>query len=457
MTRSTVLADRSQAGALWSRSAALLARKGRSLLSDPTARKGVLALFDQALFSGTNFLTLVIIGRTCLPEALGIYQLVLSIVLIAYLVQDAVIGAPYRIYCHQRSGSRLDSYTGSALAHQGILAALTVLCLLGLNASIRLGFGPRSLEPAVWGLLPAVPFLLLRECIRRISFARLKMRTAIAIDATVASLQLGSLLLLAWLGLLSVVAVYAVIGMSCAVAAAGWFALGGVGLRFRRSIVVRDWKRNWSFSKWTLGSLLVANGTPIIVLPWFLALAHGEAATGVLAACAGLVGLSNTFLVGIDNMLGPKSAHSYVHGGFNELCRLVRHWTLLMSGAVAGFALCVWLAGDLLPVAVFGEQYAGTASILTILALNVLAAAIGMGPGNGLWAIEKPSANFAASLCDLIATIVAAAWFILPFGVMGAALAILAGTCCGTIMRWAMFARYVRASQMGRHSTEGSR
>lgn len=437
---------------LWLKAAA---DRIQRLLSDSTARKGVLALVDQALFSGTNFLTIVIIGRTCLPESLGVYQLVLSIVLMAYLVQDAVIGAPYRIYCHQRSGRDLTRYTGSVLVHQGVLAASTVLCLLLLLASIGLGFGPQSLRSAVWALLPAAPFLLLREFIRRISFARLRMVTAVAVDATVATLQLGTLGFLAWHGLLSVGAVYVVIGGSCAAATLGWFVKRDVKFRIRRADLLPDWKHNWSFSKWTLGSLLVANGTPIIVLPWFLAFAHGESATGVLAACAGLVGLSNTFLVGIDNMLGPKTAESYVRGGVRALTRLVRNSTAFMALAVGAFCLAIWIAGDLLPVLVYGDHYTGTSLILAVLALNVLAAAIGMAPGNGLWAIERPSSNFAASLCDLIATLVAAACLILPLGVLGAALAILAGTCCGTVMRWMLFLRYLSVARTHRIAAEG--
>jgi O-antigen/teichoic acid export membrane protein len=331
------------------------------------------------------------------------------------------------------------------LIHQLALSALLMLGLLGLLLAIRWGVGPQALEPALWVLLPVVPFVLLREFIRRISFARLQTTAAIAVDGCVATLQLGGLVLLAWWGSLTVWAIYGVIGASCAAATLGWFAFRDLPLRPRKVRILADWRHNWSFSKWTLGSLLVANSTQILILPWFLTGAHGEAANGVLAACTALVGLANTFLVGVDNMLGPKMAHSYVSGGARELRRLGAKSTVLLSGVLAVFCLAVWLAGDQLSLAVYGSQYAATGTIVTLLTLNILAAALGMAPGNGLWALERPSSNFAASLCDMTATIAVAACLVWPWGVQGVAVAVLTGTSVGTTMRWVMFWRQLRA------------
>jgi O-antigen/teichoic acid export membrane protein len=147
-------------------------------------------------------------------------------------------------------------------------------------------------------------------------------------------------------------------------------------------------------------------------------------------------------------MLGPKMAHSYVSGGARELWRLGAKSTVLLSAVLALFCLAVWLAGDALSLAVYGSQYAGTGTIVLLLTLNILAASLGMAPGNGLWALQRPSSNFAASLCDMTATIAVAAYLVWPWGVEGVAIAVLTGTCVGTTMRWVLFMRQLRMLQV---------
>src|SRR5262245_43944882 len=68
----------------------------------PLAAKGVLAIFDQALYSGTSFLSAVLVGRTTSPDHLGQYYLVLSIVLVIAGVLEQLVAAPYAVYSKRR-------------------------------------------------------------------------------------------------------------------------------------------------------------------------------------------------------------------------------------------------------------------------------------------------------------------------------------------------------------------
>jgi O-antigen/teichoic acid export membrane protein len=267
----------------------------------------------------------------------------------------------------------------------------------------------------------------------------------VLLDGAVCSLQLGGLLWFALHGSLDLLRIYLVIGASCAIAALAAFALKALPVRISQVRVASDWRQNWGFSKWTLGSLLLANTTPLLLMPWLLALTHGEASTGILAACGSLVGLANTFLIGIDNVLGPKSAHSYARGGLSDLWRIARNCTLLLAGVLGVFCLALFIADDWLSVTVYGQQYEGTGLVVRLLGLNIFMAAMGLAPGNALWAMERPAGNFRASAVDVAVTLIIAAALVVPFGVVGAAAATLAGTSAGTVARWAMF---VRASRL---------
>ncbi len=409
-------------------------------LSDPLVGKGVVSIFDQAVVSGTSFATSILIGRMCSKEQLGNYFLALSLVMLVRGIQEQVVSAPYAVYCHRRKGDALATYTASTFAHHLLLSTLAVLCLLPLLGIFSFGFGPAAFTPIVWVLLAAGPFFLLREYIRHLLFARFEMSTVIAIDIAVAVLQLGSLLLLSYFQLLSVPLVYAVMGAACAIASVAWFLGKKPAFRFKRTACVSDWRHNWSFAKWALATQLVGCTAPY-VMPWILTLVRDETATGTFAACCSLVGLANMFVVGLSNFLTPKAASAFSAGGVHELRRVLWKTAGLFAMPVGAFCLLTFVAGDHLAVFFYGDQYAGVSSVIAILALSMLANSMSITIGNGLWAMERPAANFSADVCSLVATIAAATLLVQPFGVLGAALATLAGTAAGAIVRFVALTR----------------
>src|SRR3954465_13747528 len=96
----------------------------------PLASRGLLSILDQAIFSGTSFITAVVIGRTTSPDSLGIFYLVLSVILIVSGVQDQVVASPYDVYSKRRHGRELVEFAGSIWAHHFAITAIAVLSLL---------------------------------------------------------------------------------------------------------------------------------------------------------------------------------------------------------------------------------------------------------------------------------------------------------------------------------------
>ena len=88
-----------------------------SRVKDSHALSSMLAITDQALISGTNFVTAVIIGRRCGAETLGLFALIASAMAMTIGIQDQLITAPYVLYHNRRHGLNLQKYTGSVLLH----------------------------------------------------------------------------------------------------------------------------------------------------------------------------------------------------------------------------------------------------------------------------------------------------------------------------------------------------
>jgi O-antigen/teichoic acid export membrane protein len=417
------------------RSVSGVAQKAFAWAVSPMARKGVAALVDQALVSGTSFLTSVIIGRLCTREDLGLYFLGLSLVLIARGVQDQLISTPYMVYGNRHRDAALAAYTGSTLIHQVGLALVVMLAFAGLALVLGHGLGPHGLAPVAWVLVAAIPWLLLRECTRQFAFAHLQIRSAIVLDMTVCLLQLGGLLALGLTHRLTVQSAYLVMAGACALSAGGWFLARQQPVRFSVARIVPDWRQNWSLARWALASLVVSSFTPYLS-SWILAnRPNGTNVTAMLAAAATLVGPAHMFLMGMASYLAPQSAAAYARGGSSELSRTLAKGALLQGLGIGLIALVLVVFGGPLLLAVYGPKYAGGGAIVAAVAGCALANGMGGLAGSGLWAMERPQANFVADLGALLVTLLASVLLIGRLDALGAALAMLAGALTGSLVR----------------------
>jgi O-antigen/teichoic acid export membrane protein len=426
LTADLPLASPPKAGSLARFSARLRQLAGSALL-----QKSGLSVFDQAVVSGASFATSVILGRNCPREELGIYYLALSVVFFVRGVQEQVVSAPYMIYCGRKKGGELAEYAGSSLVHQCVLMVVTS-AVLGIV--LFAGGTPAGGETAFWLLVGAAPLMLLREYIRQLCFAHLEMKAAIALDVSVAAIQLAALGGLSWAARLDVTSTLAILAISCGLPAIVWLFAKRQPLVARVSTAIRDFRSNWTFARWALASQLLACTTPYI-MPWVVALTHGEAETGTLGACATLVGLSNMFMMGLCNFLSPRAARGFAEGGLAELQSVLKKTAILFLVSLGAVVLIGFTCGEQIAMLVYGPQFAGTGLIIGVLALSVLANSMGVTAGNGLWAMERPQANFVADLTSLGIVIVATVVLVPTFGPLGAALSTLAGTSSDAIVR----------------------
>lgn len=406
-------------------------RFAKRLAVDPMLQKSVLSILDQAIVSGTSFVTSVIVGRACGTTELGAYYLALTVVFFVRGIQEQLVFAPYMIYCGRKRGEETSLYAGSSLVHQLIVMLIAIVVMLGIDLA---GIAPPALSSMLWLLIGVVPLLLMREYVRQISFAHLQPLAAVMVDVIVASLQLGTLAALAILGKLSVPLALAVMASSAGVAAVVWLFVKSQPYQLRLANAYRDWISNWKFARWALASQLLASSTPY-VMPWIVALTQGEAETGVLGACATLVGLSNMFMLGLSNYLSPRAARAYAEGGVDALGGVLKQTAAIYAVSLGLMTIVSFAAGSMIASLVYGQSMPEASLLMGVLSLSVLANSMGVTAGNGLWAMEKPSASFWADMASLGIVVVATIVMIPLFGTLGAALATASGTICDAFIR----------------------
>jgi O-antigen/teichoic acid export membrane protein len=407
------------------------------------ANPGLLSVVDQALVSGTSFVTTLLIGRTCSRETLGLFALAISLVALARAIQEQLVSAPYLVYAGRDRGRSLAAYTGACLLQHLALSGLALVAFGGLWFALAQGWGPAGLLPAMPVLTIALPFVLLREHVRQTAYGQLEPRAAVAVDAVAAFVQLGTIALLAWSGWLSLVGIYASMGLACAVAAGGWLYARRSAIELRFDQVRADVRRNWTLGRWALACHLVGQLAPF-VMPWLLALSHGEGAAGLLAACATLAGPAGMLLAGYANYLTPRLSRTYAQQGPAGMWATLVHSAGLFTLSLGLFCALAWLWGDELVALAYGARYAGGGPIFALLASVVLVNSFGVLAGNGLWAMERASANFRADVLTMLVTVGVAACAIGPYGPVGGAVAVLAGTAAGAALRVAILMTALR-------------
>ncbi len=400
----------------------------------------VLSIGGQGFASGANFATGLIIGRLCAPEEYGLYFLGFTLLNFGIEMQNALIATPYMVYAPRLGPGEAPRYSGSVLLHQfAFCGVATVVFALAALAATQ-GLGPAGMAPVFAALALVAGLALLRDFVRRIAFATLRVGSALLVDAGVALLQVGGLLGLAALGWLNATTAYAALGLATGAAALTWL------LAHRRLFAPawpaarRDLATNWTLARWAFASAVLWS-LSLHVYPWLVTYFHGAAAAGLWAACVTIVNLGNIVMMGVQNFLGPKIAATYAAEGPRALRRLVLAAGALVSLPLLVLAVGMVRFGDEAVVLLYGTAYAGQGVPLTLLVLNLLALTIGFTFSRGLFALERADLDFWVNGIALLVLVTAGVALVRAHGVTGAASALLLANVAALLVRAAVFFR----------------
>ncbi len=417
-----------------------------ALVQSHHTRDSGLALADQIVASATNFLTGVIVGRTCAPSEFGLYLLGFSIVTIAMTGQNTLVIAPFTVLRPRLNARQGAVYSGSTLVHQVGLSLITLVALATALVVITRSTAPKGLANVVFALLLAITFILLREFARRLCFANLQFRTAIILDTASAVLQLGMLAIAAANDVVSANVAYRIIGAASAVVAVSWLVL------YRRSFIVsrprvrEDLAANWSIGKWLLASALLWESN-VTLYPWLLTAFHGTETTGVWAACFGVIAIANPLILGMQNSLGPQMAHAFARGGLPQLQRFMRWATAIFSLIIAPIAAFILLFGGNLVEFIYGDAYSNHGWVVVPLALELLIAPVRYVVSRALVVIGRSDVDFVTNTVSLIVLLAAGIWLARALGPLGVAMGILAGSVGTTIVKYISYRIIVRGQR----------
>jgi O-antigen/teichoic acid export membrane protein len=404
------------------------------------SRGHALALTDQAIVSGTSLLTTLLIARWSNPAQLGVYTVGTTLLLSVVGFQESLILEPYliqRYYTHATPRER----AGASLALSFGFSALSMLvCAIAVVAFITLSYGSEVISTTA-AIAIIIPFALSKNFARRFLFARLEFAGALVLDLAVACIQLSTLVWLGRKGHMSALSAWVALGAANALAAIGWLYHARADFLIRMRHVSTVMRQSWPLGKW----LLVGQVTALLqgnITYWLSITIAGAAVTGLFAACMGIVGFANPMLLGLGNSFMPRSVIAWNNGGGRRLFREALRNTALVAVLMIAFTLGIVFVGESLMTLLFhGAEYQGYRHMLIVLALSMLAGALGSPAQFALAAMERPRPIVASATVGSIATVILVCLLMTRWGLLGAAYGLLGGGAFGSAARWVAFLR----------------
>jgi len=300
---------------------------------------------------------------------------------------------------------------------------------------------------------------MLREFGRRFAFAHFQIAQALLLDLAAGVTQIAALFWLGWTGRMSVAAACTALGGACALTSIAWLYLARSNFAIRTGLLPAAVKQSWGLGKWLFAGQITVSVQSYITY-WLLALFVGTTATGVYTACMSVVSVANPLIVELGNILMPRAVLAFKEGGAARLRRQTIRVSPLLGAAMTLFCAAVAFAGEDVVRSLFnGKEYEGQGHTVTVLALALLASAVGFPASNALASMERPSAIVWVGLITALLTIVLVWWLIVGWGLLGAAYGFLAGNVAGAVGRWVAFLALVprRESRPVRSSIHAAR
>lgn len=390
------------------------------------------------MVSGVSFVTTVLVSHWTSPRELGLYAIGISMLISIVSIQDSLIALPYTIQRHLPRGTPTE-HAGGSLVQSGLLSALGFIVPLATALVLSACAAAPELVAMTWALAIVTPFALLRDFGRRYSFAHLQMARALTLDIAVAAIQLIALCWLGWTGRMSPASAYLAIGVACALTGGVWLYHARGNFVVRSDRLTAAIAHGWDLGKW-LFAIQITVCVQASIPYWLLAFGAGPTAAGVYAACMSIVLFANPLIIGIGNTLAPKAALALSEGGHTRLRREATQDLLLLGAGMMLFCLAILFFGDdLMSLLYSNEEYADHAPTLFVLALAMLASALGMPATNALLAIERPQVLLGASSVGAGVTVVLVWYLMIEGGLLGAAYGFMTGSVTGALGRWIAF------------------
>jgi O-antigen/teichoic acid export membrane protein len=395
----------------------------------PWAGRGALAIADQGVFAGSNFLLNILLARWLKPADYGVFALAYSVFVLFSSLHSATLVEPMLVFGPGKYNQRLDEYL-AILVRGHFLVMLPVSLLTGIAAFLAGHWFSNALDRAGLALAWTAPLILLPWLLRRAFYIELQPMWAMFGGILYAGVLLSLLFFVHLTGHLSTTTALAVMGLAAVIVSLPLlFRLRPCWRPESKGIEAVDVAvSHWRYGRWSLAAAAVGwvpfNIYYVLLPAWF-----GLEESAVLRALMNLINPGLHVLIALTPLLIPALVRNRRHAGRHGMNRTMTLCLALLLGGCGVFSLVVWFFRTQLFHLLYGSRYQNFGSTtLALLLLSLLATCFISVLGAAQMALERPDGNLWSYVASSVATILVglplAAWR----GVEGAAEGLLFST-----------------------------
>jgi O-antigen/teichoic acid export membrane protein len=412
----------------------------------PLLAKGSLAVTDQALFAGANFLISLLLARHLTPAEYGAFSLANSGFLLLAALHQAFVIEPMMVF----GAGRFRDHFARYLRLVWVLHAAIMIPLSVVMWAIALVVGrtySRSIEHALAAVALSSTFILLFWIVRRAFYILLKPAWGLASSAAYLIILSALAAVLSRRDLLSSFTGFAAMGVAGILAS----LIVVPRLPMRDDSGALDFREaaraHWEYGRWASASALMSwfpsNIYYLILAAWL-----GLSGAAALRALTNLIMPLQQAITAVNLLMIPSLVRDVREGGAPKMIRSMKLFAELYLGGCTIYLVALWLFRTQIFDWVYAGRYAEYAGLPLLLAAGLpIGTAAYSVLGNGLRALERPDRMTWAFLASTVASIAFGIPLTAKFGVAGA----LAGNHCSALLfvaaLWWMLRRLVAARQ----------
>jgi O-antigen/teichoic acid export membrane protein len=402
------------------------------------------AFLDQAILSGANFVTAIILMKTVRTEEYGYYSIAFAVSLFLVSLQNAVVTTPLAVLLAGKCGEEKDDYAGALYWGQIIsvvpaaalgVTAIGILYLLGIDDVKVLTVG---------SLCFAAVGMLLREFSRAYYFAKQSPYAVLLLDSgyTVTYLALIGLAYSSFR--ITVPLAFMLMGISALLTSA---LVKRRTWKFSWAAIRGSYREHWPFAKWSLTGVLVTHVQSYCTLYLTGTLLGSSAAGNVAASRLPLTPMS-LVQTGWNKVAIPRGAHLRETGQLRQFLKEQMLVTAIVAIVVVVYIALLLMSADFLKRVLFHKGYEGALDFIGFWAAINIAVFAGLTASAGLQVMKQFGAITKINCATMVITLAFNAIFISRYGIKGGlASSLLGETLLAVSLWWCLGRRCLRESQ----------
>jgi O-antigen/teichoic acid export membrane protein len=414
----------------------------------PWAMKGGLALADQGIFAGSNFVISILLARWLSAEQYGTFAVVFAAFLFLVNFHQALLLEPMLVFGGSVYRNCLRRYLKGLLAMH-VAMSLVFVFGLAVSAAVAYRMGQsEGLPGALLGLAFSAPTVLLLWLVKRTFYLKLSPGPSVGAALLYCALTMTGLAVVYHRHLLSPLTAFLLMGIGGLGSSAVLLVYLAAKLPKTEDgpSMMETWGKHWRYGRWALGANAMM-WIPINSLYPLVSKFSTLAAAGELKALMNFASPMLQACAAFSSLMLPYAARVLESRGGAGVQIILKRMTLLCVACAVPYWALLLVFNRAAFQFLYSGRYAGVAHLMPVVALASIAGSAFFGPCIVLRAMEAPRLVFAAVSLSSIVAVAAGIPLTWAFGVSGAVWSIALSEALAFVAAVVLLRRKARQSE----------